>query len=402
MAATEYHHGVRVIETTGTGAAIRVVSTAVIGLVATAPDADDEAFPINTPVLLTNPAGGIGKAGKGGTLARALTAISGQSRALTIVVRVEEGADIAATTSNVIGTVTATGQRTGIQALLAAESELGVKPRIIGAPELDTKAVANALASAAQSLRAFTYVAARDATGGYAKTKEEATTYRKEFGQREVMVLWPNFMAWDNTGGSEGTGAAVTLAASAYALGLRAKLDQEIGWHKNISNAVINGPQGITVPVFFDLQNPASDAGYLNALEVTTIIRRSGYRFWGSRTCEEQGGKFAFENYTRTAQVLADTIAEAHFTFIDKPMHPSLVRDMLGYINSRFRDLVSGGYLIGAEAYFDPDRNSKEDLAAGRLLISYRYTPVPPLENLIFEQSITDDFLAEFAAAIQA
>lgn len=402
MAATEYHHGVRVIETTGTGAAIRVVSTAVIGLVATAPDADETAFPINTPVLLTNPAGSIGKAGKGGTLARALTAISGQSRALTIVVRVEEGADIAATTSNVIGSVTTSGQRTGIQALLAAESELGVKPRIIGAPELDTKAVANALASAAQSLRAFTYVAARDEVGGYALTKEEATAYRKEFGQREVMVMWPNFMAWDNTGGAEGTGAAVTLAAPAYALGLRAKLDQEVGWHKNISNAVINGPEGITVPVFFDLQNPASDAGYLNALEVTTIIRRSGYRFWGSRTCEEQGGKFFFENYTRTAQVLADTIAEAHFAFVDKPMHPSLVRDMLGYINSRFRDLKAGGYLIGAEAYFDPDRNSKEDLAAGRLLISYRYTPVPPLENLIFEQSITDDFLAEFAAAIQA
>lgn len=64
--------------------------------------------------------------------------------------------------------------------------------------------------------------------------------------------------------------------------------------------------------------------------------------------------------------------------------------------------VAAGSYLIGAEAYFDPDRNSKEDLAAGRLLISYRYTPVPPLENLIFEQSITDDFLAEFAAAIQA
>lgn len=402
MAATEYHHGVRVIETTGAGAAIRVVSTAVIGLVATAPDADDEAFPLNTPVLLTSPAGSIGKAGATGTLARALTAISAQTRALTIVVRVEPGATSAETTSNVIGTVTATGQRTGVQALLAAESELGVKPRIIGAPELDTQEVANALATAAQSLRAFTYVAARNPTGAYAQTKEEATAYRKEFGQREVMVLWPNFMAWDNTGGEDGKGAAVTMAATGYALGLRAKLDQEVGWHKNISNVVINGPQGITVPVFFDLQNPTSDAGYLNAQEVTTIIRRSGYRFWGSRTCQEQGGKFAFENYTRTAQVLADTIAEAHFTFIDKALHPSIVRDMLGYINRRFADLVSGGYLIGAEAWFDPERNGKEDLAAGRLLISYRYTPVPPLENLIFEQSITDEYLADFAAAIQA
>ncbi len=395
--STEYHHGVRVIEKNSTGAAIRVVATAVIGLVATAPNADAEAFPLNVPVLLTHPAGSVGKAGAGGTLAGALAAISKQARALTVVVRVAEGANAAETTANVIGTTTAAGQRTGLQALLAAEGQLGVKPRIIGAPGLDTKAVAGELASVAQQLRAFAYVAARNATGGYAAKKEEAVAYRGDFGQREVMVVWPNFLAWDGAAGD-----AVEVPATAYALGLRAKLDQEIGWHKSISNAVVNGVQGISRDVFFDLQSPASDAGYLNAKEVTTLIRRDGYRFWGSRTCEAQGGKFAFEPYTRTAQVLADTIAEAHFTFIDKPMHPSLVRDMLGYINSRFRDLVNGGYLIGATASFDPDQNAKEDLAAGRLQISYDYTPVPPLENLVFNQSITDTYLAEFAQAIAA
>ncbi len=349
------------------------------------------------PVLLTNPAGSVGKAGTGGTLAGALAAISKQARAMTVVVRVAEGANAAETTANVIGTTTSAGQRTGLQALLAAEGQLGVKPRIIGAPGLDTKAVAGELASVAQQLRAFAYVSARAATGGYAAKKEEAVAYRGEFGQREVMVVWPNFLAWDGAAGD-----AVEVPATAYALGLRAKLDQEIGWHKSISNAVVNGVQGISRDVFFDLQSPASDAGYLNAKEVTTLVRRDGYRFWGSRTCEAQGGKFAFEPYTRTAQVLADTIAEAHFTFIDKPMHPSLVRDMLGYINSRFRDLVNGGYLIGATASFDPDLNAKEDLAAGRLQISYDYTPVPPLENLVFNQSITDTYLAEFAQAIAA
>lgn len=397
MASTEYHHGVRVIETTGTGAAIRVVSTAVIGLVATAPNADDDAFPINTPVLLTNPAGSIGKAGAGGTLAAALRAIGNQCRAVVVVVRVTPGADAAATTTNVIGTVGADGHPTGIQALLSAESALGVKPRILGAPGLDTKAVTNALVTAAQALRGFVYAAARDPNGNLAKTKEQATTYRAEFGARELMVLWPEFLGWNTE-----TNDVTSLSAVANALGVRAKIDQEIGWHKTLSNYVVNGVEGISVPVFFDLQNPASDAGYLNGLEVTTIIRRSGYRFWGNRTCEAKGGKFPFENYTRTAQVLADTIAEAHFVFIDKPMHPSLVRDMLGYINSRFRDLVTSGYLIGASAWFDPDLNQKEDLADGRLQISYDYTPVPPLENLIFNQSITDSYLAQFATAIQA
>jgi len=396
--STEYHHGVRVFEVNEGGATIRVVSTAIIGIVATAPAAEADAFPLNTPVLLTNPGGSVGKAGATGTLAQALKAISQQAQALTIVVRVEPGADAAATTTNVIGTTTAGGQKTGLQALLAAQGQLGVKPRIIGAPGLDTEAVAVEIGVVAEQLRGFGYVAARKADGmAYATSKEEATTYRAKFGKRELMVIWPNFLAWNIE-----TNEPDAVPATAYALGLRAKIDQQIGWHKTLSNIVVNGPQGITADVFFDLQSPSSDTTYLNALEVTTIVNRSGYRFWGNRTTEAQGGKFFFENYTRTAQVLADTMAEAHFTFVDKPMHPSLVKDMLANINAKGRDLVTGGYLIGFEAFLNPDLNPKEELAQGRLRISYRYTPVPPLEDLGFNQTITDDFLANFAAAVQA
>ena len=396
--STEYHHGVRVFEVNEGGATIRVVSTAIIGLIATAPLADDDAFPLNTPVLLTNPGGSIGKAGATGTLATALKAIAQQAQTFTIVVRVEPGVDDATTTSNVIGTTTASGQKTGLQALLAAQGQLGYKPRIIGAPGLDTEPVAIEIGTVAEALRGFGYVAARKPDGmAYAATKEDATLYRAKFGKRELMVIWPNFLAWNTT-----TSAAEVIPATAYALGLRAKLDQQIGWHKTLSNVVVNGPQGITSDVFFDLQSPSSDTNYLNSLEVTTIINRSGYRFWGNRTTEAQGGKFFFENYTRTAQVLADTMAEAHFTFVDKPMHPSLVKDMLASINAKGRDLVTGGYLIGFEAFLNPDLNPKEELAVGRLRISYRYTPVPPLEDLGFMQTITDDFLANFAAAVQA
>lgn len=396
--STEYHHGVRVFEVNEGGATIRVVSTAIIGLIATAPLADEDAFPLNTPVLLTNPGGSIGKAGATGTLAKALKAIAQQAQTFTIVVRVEPGVDDATTTSNVIGTTTASGQKTGLQALLAAQGQLGYKPRIIGAPGLDTEPVAIEIGTVSEALRGFGYVAARKPDGmAYATTKEEATLYRAKFGKRELMVIWPNFLAWNTT-----TSAAEVIPATAFALGLRAKLDQQIGWHKTLSNIVVNGPQGITSDVFFDLQSPSSDTNYLNSLEVTTIINRSGYRFWGNRTTEAQGGKFFFENYTRTAQVLADTMAEAHFTFVDKPMHPSLVKDMLASINAKGRDLVTGGYLIGFEAFLNPDLNPKEELAVGRLRISYRYTPVPPLEDLGFMQTITDDFLANFAAAVQA
>ena len=389
--ADEYHHGVRVLEINEGTRPIRTVSTAVIGLVCTAEDADITVFPLDTPVLITNVQAAIGKAGTQGTLAASLQAIADQTKPVIVVVRVATGVDDAATTSNLIGTTTAAGKYTGMKALLAAKSRLQVTPRILGVPGLDTLPVATALVAIAQQLRAFAYVNAWDC-----QTKEEATAYRENFGAREVMVIWPDFQNWNTV-----TNTTVTAPAVARALGLRAKIDQEVGWHKTLSNVAVNGVTGISADVFWDLQNPATDANYLNGNEVTTLINESGYRFWGSRTCSDDP-LFAFENYTRTAQVLADTMANAQMWAMDKPMHPSLVRDMLESINDKFREMIAGGYLIGGSAWFPEDINDATTLKAGKLYIDYDYTPVPPLEDLTLRQRITDRYLVDFASRLNS
>ncbi|MFK4072738.1 phage tail sheath protein [Ectopseudomonas khazarica] len=394
---TGYHHGVRVIEINEGIRPIRTIATAVIGLVATASDADAAAFPLDTPVLLTDVLTAIGKAGTLGTLAASLDAIADNASPLTVVVRVAdgEGADDAAKQadqiSKLVGTVTADGQYTGLKALLAAKAKLGVTPRILGVPGLDALPVATELISVAQQLRAFAYVSAWECA-----TKEEAVAYRDNFGAREVMVIWPDFQNWSTT-----ENATVTAPAVARALGLRAKLDEQVGWHKTLSNIAVNGVTGISKDVFWDLQNPATDAGYLNENEVTTLIREGGFRFWGSRTCSEDP-LFCFENYTRTAQVLADTMAEAHMWAVDKPMHPSLVRDIIEGINAKFRELKQAGYIIDGQCWYDPAANEAATLKDGKLTIDYDYTPVPPLENLMFQQRITDSYLMDFPSRINA
>ncbi|AGN77377.1 phage tail sheath protein [Pseudomonas putida] len=389
--AGEYHHGVRVLEINEGTRPIRTVSTAVVGVVCTAEDADATMFPLNTPVLLTNVQSAIAKAGTKGTLAPTLQAIADQTKPLTIVVRVATGTTAAETTSNIIGGTNASGKYTGMKALLAAQSQLKVKPRILGVPGLDTLPVATALVSIAQQLRGFAYLSANGC-----KTKEEATAYRENFGAREAMVIWPDFLQWSTT-----TNTTVTAPAVARALGLRAKLDQEVGWHKTLSNIPVDGVTGISADVFWDLQNPATDANYLNGNEVTTLINESGFRFWGSRTCTDDP-LFAFENYTRTAQVLADSIADAHLWAMDKPMHSSLVRDILEGINAKFRELVAGGYILGGSAWYDEEANSATTLKEGKLFIDYDYTPVPPLEDLTLRQRITDRYLANFASSINS
>lgn len=383
-----YHHGVQTLELNDGTRPIQTVSSSIIGMVATASDADAQAFPLNTPVLITNPQSAINSAGVKGTLSRSLQAISDQANAAVVVVRVEQIDDQAAQTSAIIGG-SENGKYTGMKALLTAEAKLGVKPRILGIPQLDTLAVSTALASIAQQLRAFAYVSAYGC-----QTKEEAVAYRQNFGQREIMVIWPEFLGWDTN-----TNTTTTLSSVARALGLRAKIDNDTGWHKSISNVVVSGVTGISKDVYFDLQEPSTDANYLNEHEVATLIQRDGYRFWGSRTCSADP-LFAFENYTRTAQIISDTMAEGHMWAVDKPLIPSLARDIIEGINAKLREMVASGYLLGGTCWLDPVINTATLLKSGKFYIDYDYTPVPPLENLQLRQRITDRYLADFSSKI--
>ena len=241
----------------------------------------------------------------------------------------------------------------------------------------------------AQKLRAMSYAYAHGCDDA-----SEAVLYRDEFGARELMIIWPDFVAWNTT-----TSASEPAFAVARALGLRAKIDEEIGWHKTLSNIAVNGVTGLTKDVFWDLQDPSTDAGVLNAGDVTTLVKANGYRFWGSRTCSDEP-LFAFESATRTAQILADTIAEGVALYVDKTMLPSTVRDIIETINAKFREMKSQGLIIDATAWYDESLNSSTTLAAGKLAIDYDYTPTPPLEDLTLNQRITDRYLADFATRV--
>ena len=330
----------------------------------------DEAFPLGLN-LITDVRGAIGKAGATGTLKTALEAISDQTGAIVVLSRIAVDAE------NQDDLTVA-----GIQALLGAQSELGVRPRILGAPGLDSQEVTAELALTARKLRGMAYAMA------IGEDVSEALDYRQNFGARELMLFWPG---WKE-------GAAHTVAS---ALGLRARIDNEIGWHKTLSNIAVDGVTGLAVPIFFDITSDSHDAALLNAGDVTTMIRHEGFRFWGNRTCSDEP-LFAFESTVRTAQVLQDEIAAGLMWAIDKPLTLVLIKDIIETINANFRRLIGQGRLIGATAWYDPALNSESDLAAGKLTIDYDFTPCAPLESLTLNQRITDRYYADFATLLAA
>ncbi len=390
----EYHHGVRVVEINDGARPIRAISTAVIGMVVTAPDADVDAFPVNELVQITNVQDALGKIGATGTGPKALEAIKDHGSPIIHMIVVPEGATPEETTANVIGT-NEDGQRTGLQALRTAKQKFGFKPRILGVPELDTLAVTVELAGIASDTKSFAYAIARKEDGSVADTVAEAVAYRNNFGSRELMIIHPEFIVAD------GTGNHVNESSVSRALGLRAYLDENFGWHKTISNIPVQGVLGISKSISWELQDPSTDAGLLNASEVTTLINEDGYRFWGSRTCSDDP-LYAFESDTRTAQTIADMIARAHLWAVDKPLYASLARDIVEGLNAEGRNLVGSGYLLGFEAYIDNSLNTAESLGQGKLYIDYEYTAVPPLENLNLRQRVSDRYLLNFAQNVDA
>lgn len=375
-------HGLTLTESTSGARTVKLPSLAVIGLIATAgaavgapTTALNAAFPLNTPVLVTSVANAIAKAGTTGTLKPALEAFDDITSPLVVVIRVAEGVDADATEENVIA---------GIQALLTAESVVGKRPRILGAPGLETVDVKAELVIAAKKLRAMSYARAAG------DTIVAATTDRATYSARELMLIWPNTS-------SDFAGDAV-----ARAMALRALIDETIGWHKTISNVAVDGVTGVSIPVHFDLLDPSTDAGVLNDADVTTIVHAgAGFRFWGNRTCAgEDQPMYVFESAVRTLHALQDIIVSVFLPFFDQPMTVALVRDNLETVNAAFRKLVRDGRIMGALATFDKDRNSAGELAAGRPVIGIRFTAVAPMENPTVDLSITDEFYTGFADQI--
>lgn len=380
MAEANRHHGITANEYTEGVRSISDISTAIIGMVCTAEDADAKVFPINTPIFATSAYDLLAKAGTKGTLAKSLDAIVDQADAQVVIVRVNDSKNTEELKANVIGTAEG-GNYTGLKALRRAKAVTGFTPKILGVPELDSQDVLTELVGVAQATRAFAYGSA----GGNPDITEVGN-YRKNFGQRELMLIDNEFMAFDPT-----TKKTETAATIARVLGARAKLDKNVGWHKSISNTEINGVSGLKFARSFDLLDKNCDANTLNNKDVTTLIREDGFRVWGNRTCTNDS-MMSFEVATRTAQIIQETIASAFMWALDKPMHPSLMEDIIMAINAKLAQYVNKGFILGARVFIDKTLNTSETVQAGQFTISYEFTWVPPLENMVFNQHVTDTF----------
>ena len=392
---TNFLHGVEVVSLTEGIRPIRTVRSAVIGLIGTAPGATASDFPLNEPVLVAGSRSKAAALGTTGTLPNAIDGIFKQIGATVVVVRVDEGADEAATIANVVGVA---ADKTGVHAFLKAESVLGLSPKILCAPGFTHQAtltvgseVANAVVTelvavgagntgVGDRLRAI--VIADGPNTSYA----DAQAYADLHASDRVYVVDPQVKV-------SRSGSTVSEHASGFVAGVIAKSDAERGFWFSPSNRVIQGIVGTHRAVGFFLGDENSEANLLNENDVATIIRENGFRLWGNHTTTTDP-TFQFLSTRRIADMVNESIMRAHLWAVDKCITRTYLEDVRSSVEAYLRSLENRGAILGARVSVDPEANTATDIANGQVTFDFEFTPTYPAERVRFRSRLTNGFIA--------
>lgn len=382
--ATSYFHGTRVFKRDEQARPISVEDYSSIGALIVAPNADEDTFPLNTPVtLFTTETAKIQKLGTGGNVDAVFSAINDQTdeyftAAEVTVVRVAEGtgetpeAKLEGTMANMVGTFAA---RSGAHALLHAVSRpsLLMAPGYVSQRISDAKnPVAAALDSVAKRLRAIKILDTPSAS------KEAALEYREDFADdKRAYLISPAA----RVPGPAGT--PIIQPLSGRVAGLFVRRDKTVGGpHESPSNQAIGGIVGLSRPIDYYDGEPDSEANWLNENRIATVIENG--ILWGNETCAADPLE-RFVNVVRVEDMIDRAVVKAFRKWataknLNVPVASSVVQSMDDFLS----DAANAGQIIAGRVWFDASVNSNSAMASGILRLEYDREPYAPLQDLQF------------------
>lgn len=322
----------------------------------------DPSFPLDTPVLVTSARNIDAQLGADSYLGKALEAIYKQAGAVCVVVRTESEAGDATLL-------------TGVHALKRAQTALGYTPRIILAENASHVSVIDDVKSVANALRAVAIVGLTAETSATA-----ATSWVTANGNDRTFALWPAI-----NGGQD---------PAPFVAGVLAKSDNDRGFWWSPSNQEVLGIESLDYPVDWQLGDTTSLANILNEGNVTTFIRQGGFRIWGNRTGSIDA-KWAFLSVRRTADMINDSIKRAHLWAVDRNITKTYLDDVTESVNAYLRSLENQEAILGGRCWPDPDLNSPDQIAQGKVYFNFDFTPPYPAEHITFRSMLVNDYLVD-------
>jgi phage tail sheath protein FI len=321
----------------------------------------DATFPLNTPVLVTNPRNLDATVGAQTYIGRSLEAIYKQAGAVVVVVRTD-------------GSSSDATDLTGVYALKRAQAAVGFTPRILVVESADDLSFIDDVKSVAASCRAIAVV------GLNATTPTQATAWVNDNGNDRTYAVWPLVNDAEDP--------------APYVAGVIAKTDNDRGFWWSPSNQEVLGITSLASPVDFQLGDSTSLANVLNEGKVTTFIRQGGFRVWGNLTGSIDP-KWEFLNVRRTADIINDSILANHLWAVDRNITRTYLEDVADGVNAYLATLTNLGAIIGGQCWPDPALNSPDQIALGKVYFNFEFTAPSPAQTVTFRSILTNDYLSE-------
>jgi phage tail sheath protein FI len=303
--------------------------------------------------------------------------------------------------ADIVGTVTAGGDRTGLQLAEDIYGLRGYKPKILIAPTFSELAtVAAELEAMATKIEAVTFVDAPVGT-----TRAEAISGRNGTGPAanfatnsdRVILCYPHVKVSETE----------LEPLSQRAAGVMAQTDANNGYWWSPSNKTIQGIIGAEIRLTADILRSDTEVNALNEVGITTILQElgTGQLLWGNRTAAypTDTTPLTFIPVRRALDIFHESLARASRPFIDRPINDALITAIAQTANNFVREQAQLGALIpGSRVFYDPTNNPASTLAAGRITFNCSIMIPTPAETIIYETTLDITLLNGLGQSVAA
>lgn len=298
-----------------------------------------------------------------GTLKNALNAIIAQGVNCPIILY---AVDDMATDADIIA---------AINMLSTAEAVTGYRPNLIICPEHSGTAAIGAAMDAIATR--FWATAIIDVT---ATTETAALAYAGNFGSRFCLLVGPETVKV----------GVVDMAPSAVYAGVIAAMDASnpFGWAESASNLIAKGVSS-TNRIIDYADGQDSEARRLRNAGIASIVRDVGWRTYGFETTDIDP---IWEplNRVRTFYKMLRAMMEASKWARDRQADELLM--VKKSVEEFMRELVGNGVGLGFNAFFDPNKNTKATVTAGKFYLTVQFQDMPTIRELNIELVYVDNY----------
>ena len=93
--------------------------------------------------------------------------------------------------------------------------------------------------------------------------------------------------------------------------------------------------------------------------------------------------------------MLQESLLRNHLWAVDRGITKTYIEDVTEGVKAYLRNLTAKGAILGGDCWADPELNTPDQIAQGKVCFDLDFTAVYPAERVTFRSQLTNKYLTE-------